>query len=33
VEFGPAGEGYLRASFGSISLEQIDETIERLKMV
>ncbi|MHA1220876.1 MAG: aminotransferase class I/II-fold pyridoxal phosphate-dependent enzyme, partial [Candidatus Heimdallarchaeota archaeon] len=32
-EFGPSGEGYLRASFGSISLEQIDETISRLKEI
>ena len=32
-EFGPSGEGYIRASFGSLSLEQIDETIERLKQL
>lgn len=32
-EFGPSGEGYLRASFGSLSLDEIDETIERLKRV
>ncbi|MGC9781661.1 MAG: aminotransferase class I/II-fold pyridoxal phosphate-dependent enzyme [Candidatus Heimdallarchaeota archaeon] len=31
TEFGPSGEGYLRASFGSISMDQIDETIQRLK--
>lgn len=33
TEFGPAGEGYLRASFGSLSLEQIDETMNRLKQL
>ncbi|NHK31217.1 MAG: aminotransferase class I/II-fold pyridoxal phosphate-dependent enzyme [Asgard group archaeon] len=32
-EFGPSGEGYIRASFGSLTLEQIDETIERLKRI
>ncbi|MHA1530860.1 MAG: pyridoxal phosphate-dependent aminotransferase [Candidatus Heimdallarchaeota archaeon] len=31
TEFGPSGEGHLRASFGSISLDQIDEVIRRLK--
>jgi len=31
TEFGPSGEGYLRASFGSSSLEEIDEVIKRLK--
>ncbi|NHJ33004.1 MAG: aminotransferase class I/II-fold pyridoxal phosphate-dependent enzyme [Asgard group archaeon] len=31
TEFGPSGEGYLRASFGSISLDQIDEVMQRLK--
>jgi len=30
TEFGPSGEGYLRASFGSISLEEIDEVMQRL---
>jgi aspartate/methionine/tyrosine aminotransferase len=30
-EFGPSGEGYLRASFGSISLEEIDDVITRLQ--
>ena len=30
-EFGPSGEGYLRASFGSTSLEEIDEILIRLK--
>ncbi|MEA2070823.1 MAG: aminotransferase class I/II-fold pyridoxal phosphate-dependent enzyme [Asgard group archaeon] len=30
-EFGPSGEGFLRASFGSTSLETIDETLERLQ--
>ncbi|NHJ46707.1 MAG: aminotransferase class I/II-fold pyridoxal phosphate-dependent enzyme [Asgard group archaeon] len=33
LEFGPAGEGYLRASFGSLSLDEIDETIKRLKLI
>ncbi|NHJ39816.1 MAG: aminotransferase class I/II-fold pyridoxal phosphate-dependent enzyme [Asgard group archaeon] len=32
-EFGPSGEGYLRASFGSLSIDEIDETIERLKRI
>ena len=32
-EFGPSGEGYLRASFGSLSLDQIDETIKRLNQL
>ena len=32
-EFGPSGEGYLRASFGSSSLEEIDETIQRLQQL
>ncbi len=31
TEFGPSGEGHLRASFGSISLDQIDEVMQRLK--
>ncbi|NHJ87308.1 MAG: aminotransferase class I/II-fold pyridoxal phosphate-dependent enzyme [Asgard group archaeon] len=31
TEFGPHGEGYLRASFGSLSLEEIDETMQRLR--
>jgi aminotransferase len=31
TEFGPSGEGHLRASFGSITLEQIDEVMARLK--
>ncbi len=33
TEFGPAGEGYLRASFGSTSLKEIDEVISRLKEI
>ncbi|MBN1327993.1 MAG: aminotransferase class I/II-fold pyridoxal phosphate-dependent enzyme [Candidatus Heimdallarchaeota archaeon] len=33
TEFGPSGEGYLRASFGSSSLEEIDEVISRLKNI
>ena len=33
TEFGPSGEGYLRASFGSSSLEEIDETIQRLQQL
>jgi len=32
-EFGPSGEGYLRASFGSTTLDEIDQTIERLKAI
>lgn len=32
-EFGPSGEGYLRASVGSISLEKIKETIQRLEQL
>ena len=32
-EFGPSGEGYLRASFGSTTLDEIDQTVERLKAV
>ncbi|MBD3192440.1 MAG: aminotransferase class I/II-fold pyridoxal phosphate-dependent enzyme [Candidatus Heimdallarchaeota archaeon] len=32
-EFGPSGEGYLRASVGSISLEKIKETVNRLKQL
>ncbi|MBK5114501.1 MAG: aminotransferase class I/II-fold pyridoxal phosphate-dependent enzyme [Candidatus Heimdallarchaeota archaeon] len=31
TEFGPSGEGHLRASFGSITLDQIDEVMTRLK--
>ncbi|HUT82377.1 MAG TPA: aminotransferase class I/II-fold pyridoxal phosphate-dependent enzyme [Candidatus Bathyarchaeia archaeon] len=31
TEFGSSGEGYLRASFGSSSLDEIDEVISRLK--
>jgi aspartate/methionine/tyrosine aminotransferase len=33
TEFGPSGEGYLRASFGSTTLDEIDQTIERLKAI
>lgn len=32
-EFGPSGQGYIRASFGSLSLEEIDETINRLNQL
>jgi len=32
TEFGPSGEGYLRASFGATSLEEIDEVITRLQL-
>ncbi|TFF63462.1 MAG: aminotransferase class I/II-fold pyridoxal phosphate-dependent enzyme [Promethearchaeota archaeon] len=32
-EFGPSGEGYLRASFGSTNLDTIDEVLERLSKI
>ena len=32
-EFGPSGEGYLRASFGSTTLDEIDQTVARLKEI